>query len=173
MFCYNHPMDSVADNGVTFSSLIAYGILIFLYLVILRLLLNVLQQMSDKHILQKSVIDRDIHRTMTSRVETSMHAFDVYSVAIVIAKGGIATLAMAAIIVLLVIKVGLLATVLLITIVILLLYGYSRWAKSREKAESLRGEIKKNLQKAGGIGTILMLSIALVALLFVMMVVGV
>ena len=163
-------MESIADNGVTFPVLIAYGFLIFLYLVILRLLLNLLQQMGDKHVLQKSVIDRDIHSTMTNRVETSMHAFDVYSVAIVIAKGGIATLAMAAIIILLVIKVGILATILLIAIVIMLLYAYNRWTKSRERAESLRGEIKKNIQKAGSMGTIVMLSIALVALLFVMLV---
>jgi uncharacterized membrane protein YidH (DUF202 family) len=166
-------MNSLAENGVTFSSLIAYGILIFLYLVILRLLLNMLQQMSDQHVLQKSVIDRDIHKTMTNRVETSMHAFDIYSVAIVIAKGGIATLAMAAIIVLLIVKVGLLATIFLIAIVILLLYGYNRWARSREKAESLRGEIRKNIQKAGSGGMILLLSIALVVLLFVMISLGV
>jgi small-conductance mechanosensitive channel len=161
-------MNTLAANGLSFPILLAYGLLILLYLLILKLLINLLQQMGDKHMLQRSVIDRDIHQTMTNRVETSMHAFDIYSVAIVIAKGGIAVLAMAAVMVLLVLKVGVLATMLLVIVVILLLYAYNQWVRSREKDKSIRGEIRKYVQKSGSIGMILLLSISLVVLLFVM-----
>jgi hypothetical protein len=157
-----------SDNSIGLGVFLAYGILILLYLIILRLLLNLLQQMGDKHIAQRSVIDRDIHRTMTNHVETSMHAFDAYNIAIVIVKGGISAIAMAAIIVLLVIKFGFLATGVLIVIVVTVIYAVDHWLKSREKPGSFRAEVRKYVQKAGSVGTIIMLSILLVVLLFVM-----
>jgi len=161
-------MDTVANSGFSLPIFLMYGLLILLYLIILRLLLNLLQQLGDKHAYQRSVVDRDIHQTMTRRVETSMHAFNVYDLAIVIAKAGITTIAMAAIIILLTVKFGIVATILLIAITIILLYTVDRWLKSREKPGSFRADVRKYVQKAGSVGTIVMLSIALVVLLFVM-----
>jgi 4-hydroxybenzoate polyprenyltransferase len=164
-------MESLADNGVSFPVLMAYGFVIFLYIIILKLLLNLLQQMGDKHRIQKSVIDVDVHRVMTPEIDSSMQAFNVYSIATVIARGGIAAVAMAAIIVLMVMKVGVLPTFLLITIVIALLWAFNHWMKSREKPESFRGEIRKYIQKSGSVGSVIMLSIALAVLLFVMIII--
>lgn len=162
------PMGSIANNGFSLPIFLAYGFIILIYLVILRLLLNLLQQMSDKHISQRSVIDRDIHRVMTNDVETSMQAFNAYNIAIVIAKGGIAAIAMAGVLVVLVLKFGILTAVLLVVMAVAILWAINHWLKSREKPESLRAEIRKNVQKAGSMGSIIMLSIALVALIFVM-----
>jgi hypothetical protein len=164
-------MGSIANSGLSFPVFIAYGFIILLYLFILRLLLNLLQRYGDKHLATRSVIDRDIHRVMTNDVETSMQAFNAYSVAIVIAKGGIAALAMAGAIVVLVLKFGLIAATLLIVIAVSILWGINHWLKSREKPESVRAEVSKNLQKAGSMGMIVMLSIALVVLIFVMIVI--
>lgn len=110
---------------------------------------------------------------MTNRVETSMHAFDVYDIALIIAKAGIATIAMAAIIVLLVIKVGVLATALLIIITVTVLYAVSTWLKSQEKPGTMRAEVRKYIRKTGGVGTVIILSLALVLLLFGMTFIGV
>jgi len=161
-------MESLAANGISFPVLLAYGMIILLYLVILRLLLNLLQQMGDKHRTQRSVIDVDVHRTMTPQVDSSMHAFDIYSIAIVIAKGGIAMVAMAAMIVLLAIKVGILATVLIVAMVVLCLWTVNQWLRSREKVGSIGGEMRKYVQKSGSMGTVVLLSIVLVVLLFIM-----
>lgn len=163
-------MESIARDGTGLPLLLAYGFVILLYLIILRLLLNMIQQMGDKHLTQRSVVDRDIHKMMDNRVETSMHAFDVYTVALIIAKGGIAALFMAAIIVLLSVKVGILATAMLIAIVITMLWGVNHWLKSQEKTRSIRGEIQKYVQKSGSVGSILLLSIALATLLFALIV---
>lgn len=158
-------METLANDTTSLPMLLAYGLLILLYLLILKLLLNFLQQMGDKHRTQKSVIDVDIHNTMTPQVESSMHTFDVYSIAIVIAKGGITATAMAAIIVLLVLKVGILATALLILIVIVFLWGLNHWLNHREKVGTIR-EIRRYVQKSGSVGSVVMLSIALVVVLF-------
>lgn len=161
-------MDSLANSGVSFPIFLAYGLLILIYIFILRLLLNLLQQMGDKHSIQRSVVDRDIHQTMTHRVETSMHAFDVYGIAIVIAKGGIATITMATIIIILVIKFGLIVTAFLVSGVVLTLWAINHWLSSLQKPGSLRAEMHKFFQNAGGVGTIITLSIVLVVLIFLM-----
>ncbi len=165
-------MESLSDSSVGLPSLFAYGLLILLYLIILKLLLNLLQRLGKERY-HKSVVDREIHATMTNRVETSMHAFDVYDIALIIAKAGIATIAMAAIIVLLVIKVGVLATALLIIITVTVLYAVSTWLKSQEKPGTMRAEVRKYIRKTGGVGTVIILSLALVLLLFGMTFIGV
>jgi hypothetical protein len=165
-------MFSGADSSISLGTFIAYGVLIFLYLVILKLLLNLLQQMGARQS-QRSVVDRDIRRTWNRRDESSMYAFDIYGASLVIAKGGIATIAMAAIIVLLVLKFGLLATGVLIVMVVVALYGVDHWLRSREKPDSVRAEIRRALRGAGSMGTIILLSILLVVLLFVMTVISV
>lgn len=154
-------------SPISLAVLVLYGLIISFYLIILRLLLDMLQQLGRHHT-QKSIIDVDIHRTMTSRVENSMHTFDITSVAVTIAKGGISVVAMAAIIVLLVIKVGLIATILFITIVILMAWAMNVWLRSREKPGDVRDQIRKYVLKSGSVGMVLLLSIILVALLFVM-----
>lgn len=165
-------MFSGADNSISLGVFIAYGILIFLYLVILKLLLNLLQQMGARQA-QRSVVDRSIRRAMTRKDESSMYAFDIYSISLVVAKGGIATIAMAAIIILLVLKFGLLATGVLIIMVVVALYGVDHWLRSREKPDSVRAEIRRALKGAGSMGTIILLSILLVVLLFFMTVLSV
>lgn len=161
-------MPQYVDSSISLGSFIAYGFLILLYLMILKLLLNVMQRMGDRHLAQRSIIDRDIRRVMTNRVETSMQTFDVYSVALIIAKGGIATLAMAAVIVMMTLKFGPLATGALVVMVIAILYAVNRWLRSREKPGSVRAELRKQVQKFGSMGAIIMLSLTLVILLFVM-----
>jgi hypothetical protein len=164
-------MNTLATDGISFPILLAYGLLILLYLLILKLLLNLLQQMGDKHRIQKSVIDRDVHRVMTPQVDSSMQTFDPYGVAIIIAKGGITAISMAAVIILSVLKVGIVATALLVVIAVLFLWAINHWLKAREKAGSVRDEIRKYVQKSGSMGTIVLLSILLVVLLFVMIVI--
>lgn len=159
---------SIAANDINIPTLVAYGFLILTYLIILKVLLNILEQMSDKYRVRKSVIDTAIHRTIPSDLDSSMQAFNIFSVALVIAKWGIVTIAMAAIIVLMVIKVGIIATALLIAITVLLLWAMNRWLKSREKAHSAQAEVRKYIEKSGGVGTIILLSIILVVLLFLM-----
>lgn len=161
-------MHSIAKDGIGFPILLAYGLIILLYLIILRLMLNALQQLGEKHRYQKTVVDADIHRTMNDRIERSMDTFDIYSMAIVIAKGGIAAVAMAAIIILLTLKVGIIATILVITGVVLCLWTANRWLRSQEKAMNIRGEIHKYAQKFGSMGMIIVLSGILVVLLFAM-----
>lgn len=102
-----------------------------------------------------------------------MYAFDIYSISLVIAKGGIATIAMAAMIVLLVLKFGLLATGVLIVMVVVALYGVDHWLRTRKKSNSVRSEIRKALRGVGSMGTIIALSVLLVVLLFVMTVLSV
>lgn len=161
-------MTDLAANGISFPTLIAYGFLIFTYLIILRVLLNLLEQMSDKYRVHKSVIDRAIHQTVPSDLDSSMQAFNIYSIARVIVRWGIVAIAMAAIIVLLVIKVGYVATALLIAITVILLWAMNHWLKSREKTHSAQAEIRKYIEKSGNVGTIIVLSITLVVLLFLM-----
>lgn len=162
-------MDSFSSNTPGLPILLAYGFLILIYLVILRLLLNLLQQMSNKHRIQRSVIDSDIHQTMSSNLDGSMQTFDAYPIAIVIAKGGIAAISMAAVIVLMVIKVGIVATASLVVIVVLFAWAVNHWLRSREKVGTIR-QITKVVEKSGSIATVVMLSIVLVVLLFLMIV---
>lgn len=162
-------MQTLSGDSVSLTVLFLYGLIILLYLIILRLLLNMLQQLNDKHHrTQKSIIDVDVHRIMTPQVESSMHAFDISTLAITIAKGGIAAIAMAAIIVLLVLKIGFFATLIIIAIVILIAWALDLWLRSREKPGGIRSEVQKYVQKSGSVGTILLLSILLVILLFIM-----
>jgi hypothetical protein len=161
-------MEALAANGISFPVLIAYGLLISLYLLILKLLLDLMQSLGNKHHLQKTVIDVDIHKTMTPDIDSSMQAFDVYSIAFVIAKWGIAAVAMAVIIVLLSLKVGIIATALLIMIVITLLWGVNIYLKSREKPDDLRVKVQRVFEKSGSIGTVILLAIALAVVIFIM-----
>ena len=161
-------MQTYSGESVSITVIIIYGAIILLYLLILQLLLNVLQQLSDKHRPQRSVIDVDIHRTMTPRIESSMHTFDISSVALIIAKAGISVAAMAAVIVLLVIKIGILASITLVAIVILVAWAIDVWLKSRKTSNSVRSEVRKVVQKSGNIGVMLALSILLAVLLFIM-----
>jgi hypothetical protein len=161
-------MNAAVDTTPSLSVILTYGLVILLYLVILRLLLNLLQGVSDKH-RQRSVIDRGIHATMSHRHEGSMQAFDSYGIAVVITKGGIATLSMAAIIVLLSVKIGVPATFLIIISVILVTWAANKWVRSHEKG-TLR-EARVIAQKAGSMGAVLALSVTLVILLVVLAVI--
>jgi|GEM_PF-7096634 len=161
-------MQKLEGDPVNLTLLFLYGLIILLYLFILRLLLNVLQQLNDKHHVQRSVVDVDIRRVMTPQVESSMHAFDISMIAITIAKGAIATVATAVVIILLVLKVGILATALLVAIVVLIAWAVDIWLRSRKKPAGVRAQMYKIVQRSGSFGMILMLSILLVALLFVM-----
>ncbi|MDB5184119.1 MAG: hypothetical protein JWO07_800 [Candidatus Saccharibacteria bacterium] len=160
-------MDSLADTAPSLPVMLAYGLVILLYLVILRLLLNFLQQLSDKHHRHQSIIDRGIRAMKSHRIDGSMQAFDPYTIAVIIAKGGIATISMAVVIVLLVTKVGPTATAALLVAVILVAWAVNHWLKSREKVGTIK-EIRTYIQKSGSIGSVVVLSIALVVLLFIM-----
>jgi hypothetical protein len=162
-------MNTVVQGGLSLPIFVAYGTLILLYLIILRLMLNFIQGMGDKHSYQRSVVDRDIHAAKGEEAEASMRTFDSYKLAVVIAKAGAMVIAMAAVIVLLAVKFGILATALLIAIAVTALYAIDHWLKSREKPESFRSEVRKYVQGVGNTGTILILSIILVVLLFVML----
>jgi hypothetical protein len=160
------PMDSITDTTPSLPVMLAYGLIILLYLVILRLLLNFFQQMSDKHA-QRSIIDRSIHAMRTHRVDSSMQAFDPYSIAIAITKGGIATLATAVVIVLLIEKLGFEATVTVLIMVIIVAWTANRWLRSREKVGIVR-EARKYLQRGGSVGSVIALSVLLAFVLFVL-----
>lgn len=70
----------------------AYGVLIFLYLIILKLLMNCIEQMSQKNIrTQRSVIDVDIHRDAGSRhADDKMRTFDAFYFALTFLKLAVA-----------------------------------------------------------------------------------
>lgn len=164
-------MDPITDTGLSLPIFLTYGLVILLYLIILRKLLDVLQRRGDGVAYQRSVVDRDIQRTMTGTEESSMHAFNVRNLATTIAKALVSVVAMGVMIILSVVKFGPFATVLMIVMCVSVLYAYNRWQKSREKPSSVRAEIRKGIDKAGNTGMIIMLSIVLVALLFVMIVI--
>jgi hypothetical protein len=154
------------DDTLSLPIFIAYGILILLYLVILKVLLNLLQQLGSKHRTQRSVIDVDIHNTMTPRVDSSMQTYDVRSIANIIARGVITAIAMAILIVLSVVKIGLLATLVLLGIVILCMWAINQLLRQISKTEVMK-TIHKYTQLGGSnTGAILLLSIALVVVLF-------
>ncbi len=163
-------MESLADNGVSLPILLAYGLLILLYLVILRLLLNFLQQLGSKHRTQRSIIDVDIHNTMTPRVDSSMQTFDVHSIANTIARGIVTVVAIAILLVLAVIKIGILATIILLAIIVLCLYAINQLLRQMSKTEIMKSVHKYTQLGGGNTGAILLLSIALVVVLFLLVV---
>lgn len=164
-------MDPVTDAGMSLPIFLTYGLVILLYLIILRKLLDVLQRKGEHNAYQRSIVDRDIQMTMTGNEESSMHAFNVRNLATIIAKGLVSVIAMGAMIILSAVKFGVLSTVLMIIMCVGLLYAYNKWQNSREKPGSVRAEIRKGLDKVGNTGMIIMLSIILVALLFVMIII--
>lgn len=161
-------MGLASDNDLSLPVFMAYSLVILLYFVILRILLQLLQQVGNRHGVRRSIIDTNIHATMIPRVDNSMDTFDIYSMAVVIAKFGIATVAIAGVIVLLVLKLGVLAAAILVLLAILVLWALNHWLRSRERPGSIKTEIRHYIRKSGSIGSIIMLSILLVALLFVM-----
>lgn len=160
--------ETATGNMPSMGIFLAYGLLILLYLFILRLLLNLIQRMGDKGAIGKSIIDRDIHQTMTNEVETSMHAFNAYNIAIIIVKFAVAAIAMGAIEVIMVMKFGVLAAALLTVLVVLIAWAFNHWLKSKEEAHNIIGETRKFIANAGSAGTVVLLTIALVVVIFVM-----
>jgi hypothetical protein len=154
------------NDTLSLPILIAYGILILLYLVILKVLLNLLQQLGSKHRTQRSVIDVDIHNTMTPHVDSSMQTFDVRSIANIIARGIVTVTAMAILIVLSVIKIGFLATVVLISIVILCMWAINQLLRQMSRTEIMKTVHKYTQLGGGNTGAIVLLSIGLVVVLF-------
>lgn len=79
------------SSGFEWDSLIVfavYGVLIFLYLIILKMLMNCIEQMSQKNLrTQRSIIDVDIHRDAGSRhADEHMRTFDAFYLALTFLK---------------------------------------------------------------------------------------
>lgn len=70
----------------------AYGVLIFLYLIILKLLMSCIKQMTQKNVrMQRSIIDVDIHRDAGSRhADDKMRTFDAFYFALAFLKLAVA-----------------------------------------------------------------------------------
>lgn len=161
-------MQTINDNNVSLQLLIAYGIFVVIYLVLLRFLIYVFQHMWDTGAQNRSVIDRDIHQTMRNNINTSMQALDTYGLAKIILRAGIAILAMVAIILILHSRFGLIITALLIGVAVLILWTFNYWSKNSRKTQSVRNEIRKYVSNIGGVGILIGLSVCLALLLFIM-----
>ncbi len=153
-------MDPLSNNTSNLWVFMGYGVLIFLYLVILRLLLNFIQQLGHKYRTQKSVVDVDIHRTMTPKIDDSMTAFDPYSIAMAVVKGALAVGGIALVLAILVIKLGVIATGLILVIVILLLWAVSHWLHQKEDS-SFRHQVSRFVKTGGNAISVTLLLIAL------------
>ncbi|MDB5176899.1 MAG: hypothetical protein JWN75_567 [Candidatus Saccharibacteria bacterium] len=153
-------------STISFPALIAYGLLILIYLLILKLLLASLQQLGKKQQPYRSVVDADIRRTVPTDVDSTMQSYDIRSVANIIARGLVTVVAIAIMIILSTIKIGLLVTLVVVGIVIVLLWAINRLLRQISKTE-VTATIRKYTQLGGGnTGSILLLSIALVVVLF-------
>lgn len=160
-------MQALGGDSISFPVMMLYGILILLYLTILRLMLDMLQQMGKKHVVQKFVVDADIQRARTGDADRNMHEFDSYGLAITIAKTGLLVLGTAALMVMSVIKLGFIATVFLIAIAILVIWLVSSIIKMIQHTKIIQS-VRKAISRSGNTGSVLMLSIALVVVLFIM-----
>jgi hypothetical protein len=162
-------MESLSGSTTTsnFWVFVGYGILIFLYLVILRLLLNFIQQLGQKYRTQKSVVDVDIHRTMTPKIEDSMIAFDPYSIAMTVVKGAMAIIGMAIAIIILVLKLGVVATGLILVTAVLLLWAVNHWLRQRDSS-SFRHRVNHFIKTGGNAVSVTVLVIALAGVAIVL-----
>lgn len=148
----------LSDNQYWF--FIGYCILIFIYLVILRLLLNFLQQLTQKNRTQRSIVDVDIHEAMNPRMDDSMRAFDPYPLAIVVVRATMAVIGMAIVLLVSYVKIGLLGTAGLVIAAILLSWAYSRWINQHNKTELSRS-VQHFVQTGGSYVSVILLFIAL------------
>ena len=131
-------------------------------------MLNLLQQMGRKHgDVTKFVIDADIEKARTAEADHMMNTFDSYSLGMLIAKVGLSTLGMAALITMSYIKWGPIPTMFLIAIAILVIWLLSMVLKMIRHLKVIE-YTEKLIRKGGNTGTIIMLSIGLVAVLFIM-----
>lgn len=163
-------MDPLTSNGISVPMLFAYGILIMIYLMILKLLLTSLQQLGKKDQSYRSVVDADIRRTVPAEVDSMMQTNNVRTFANTVARGFVTVIAMAAVIVLLVVKVGILATLFLLIMVIVTLWAFNRLLRQISKTE-MKAAIRRYVQLgAGNTSSILLLSIGLVVVLFLLVV---
>lgn len=159
-------MQSV-DKDLSIGIFIVYGAVILLYFFVLNLLIAVIRRMGEHHV-NRSVIDRDIHRTMTDRIDTSMHSFDSYNLAIIVLKGLMITLSMAVIFIIMYLKLGLPLTILMTLAVVAILWAINYLKKHSTRSKSIQSEIRQYSDKMSSTGAIIMLSVCLVFLLFSM-----
>lgn len=145
-----------------------YGFIIVLYLIILKLLLNALQQLTDKDSEKRSIVDMQIHRTTQAQIEESMHTFDISAAAMVIAKAAFVVVALAAVIVIVVVKVGYVPALLLAGIVGGSLWLVRTWMKGQDRTHDIRGDIRNIMKKAASIGMVIVLGVMLLVLLLIM-----
>jgi hypothetical protein len=157
------------DTDLSISIFIGYGIVVLLYFFVLNLLLTAIRRMGERHVNNRSVIDRDIHKTMTDRIDTSMHSFDSYNLAIIVLKALLITLSMAVIIVIIYLRLGPLLAALMILGVVAILWAMNYLIKHNTRSKSIQTAIKQYSDRTGNAGAIAILSVCLVFLLFIML----
>lgn len=148
--------------------LIAYTLLILLYFVVLKLLLTNLRKLGEKSADSRSVVDRDIRKSMANRIDTSMHTFNTYSLATITLEAAVMVLGMTAIVSALYLKFGFLVTVLMIEIAVTILWTINHWIKNNQKTKTITNEIKQYSEKFGNITSLVTLVFIMAFMIIVM-----
>lgn len=155
------------SSGSDWNSLLlfaAYGVLIFLYLIILKVLMNCIEQLTSKSTpATRSVIDVDIHREAANRhVDDKSHTFDAFGFAMTFLKLIISLGGIVAIFVLITIKLNVFFAFGISVLVGVIVWQFMEWRKGKGK------EVIKHYEgifiQIGGynIGTLIFFVIALI-----------
>lgn len=154
--------------GTDWNSLIvfiAYGLLICLYLVTLKLLLNCIEQLmsSKNNPVRRSIIDVDIHREAANRhADDKTHMFDPYAFALTFLKIFILITGVAGIFIIITIKLNVFFAFGIAVLVGVIAWQLVQWHNRKGKEVVRRYE--NIFIKIGGynIGTLIFFVIALV-----------
>lgn len=163
-------MNKLTDDSINWPTIVAYALLIVLYFIILRLLLNCIQQLTKKHRDQRSVIDADIHQeSLETRVDDSMVGMDIYGRTIAFLRLVLITVAILGVALILAIKLNIILAVSICMLAGLITWRLLRWKKNVEtgaRYDIISFVLEKFVAIGGNIGTVIFLMVALVITAF-------
>ncbi len=157
-------MNELRDSGVDWAVIVGYAVLILLYFVILRLLLNCIEQLTKKHHTQKFAVDSDIHQeNAETRIDDSMVGMDIYGRTIAFLRIVIAALAVLGVVIILAVKLNIILAVTISIVAGIVTWRLIHWKKrSEHKYDIIEFVFDKLVSIGGNVGTAIFLVVALI-----------
>lgn len=142
---------------------VAYMVLVLIYLLILKLLLNAIQSLTHGYRTQRSIIDLEIHRQSPSdRIEDSMRDMNVFQGTVALLRVLVAFVGLVGVMALLIIKLNFFVAVLIAGVSSLVAWQFVQWRRRGKANARLEQYFEAFLSGGGNVVTIGLLIVALV-----------
>lgn len=168
---FDNPHDSMFSD---WRIMIAYAALVILYCVVLRLLLDCLNELMAKRRTQRQAIDYDIHieSIAVEKAEEAMKPMDIYGKTVAVLRIFLLLISMIVLFIILVVKFNAILAFAIFALVGLLLWGMEKIRRRIGKMHQLDFLFETLTRAGGNVITGLFLLVALVLVSFGLIVIS-